>query len=83
MVFEYVPFTLTSLIYDRSEVDGRYTELTENEVLSIIYELLEGLKFMHDCQVAHRDVKGDNVLLGRDSAGVPHLKVSWPSSLES
>ena len=41
--------------------DGRY--LPENEVKIIIRQLLTGIAFMHSKNIAHRDLKLDNILL--------------------
>jgi serine/threonine protein kinase len=40
--------------------------MNEGEIAYILREVLQGLKFMHDMKRLHRDIKSDNVLVGRD-----------------
>ena len=35
----------------------------EQAIASHSRQILEGLKYVHDCRVSHRDLKGDNILL--------------------
>jgi serine/threonine protein kinase len=39
-------------------------QLTEPQIACIAKEVLLGLKFMHDNDLVHRDIKSDNILLG-------------------
>ena len=40
----------------------------ENLVISILMQLLETLKFLHEeCKIIHRDIKPDNIFLGKDN----------------
>lgn len=48
---------------------GRY--LDELEVRNIIKQLAEGIAFMHSKQIAHRDLKLDNIILVENKA--PHV----------
>lgn len=41
--------------------EGRY--LPEDEVRIIIKQLLEGISYMHQKNIAHRDLKLDNILI--------------------
>lgn len=41
-------------------------EWNEALIAYVMHECLNGLKFMHDQHLLHRDIKSDNVLVGRD-----------------
>jgi mitogen-activated protein kinase 1/3 len=40
--------------------------LTDLHVKTIIYEILKGIKYMHQAKVIHRDIKPANILINQD-----------------
>ncbi|PKC17889.1 Pkinase-domain-containing protein, partial [Rhizophagus irregularis] len=57
-VFEYMEGNLYQLIKDR-----RGKKLNEKIVQSIIFQILEGLYFIHSYGIFHRDMKPENILI--------------------
>ena len=40
--------------------------MTENEISSVIYMVLQGIKFIHNKKLVNRDIKGRNILITKD-----------------
>jgi cyclin-dependent kinase 8/11 len=76
LVFEYADHDLHDIV-----VQSRQKPLTEYTKKSLMYQILKGVDYMHDCWVMHRDMKPQNILVvghGRKRgqvklAGMVHL----------
>ena len=60
MVLEYFDYDLKTLITDH------LPNLSPDHVISIIYQILCALKFLHSAGVIHRDIKPSNIFITRD-----------------
>ncbi|MGK5595378.1 MAG: protein kinase domain-containing protein [Parachlamydiaceae bacterium] len=61
---------------DKSLSSIRRQELSEQQKESITKELLEGVAFMHQRGMIHRDLKPDNILLKKDAQQTYHAKIT-------
>lgn len=61
MVFEYVDFDLAGLLASPE------VHLTPDHVKSYMYQLLDGMFYMHRNGILHRDLKGANLLVTKDN----------------
>ena len=59
IVFEYSQADLKKLIKSS-------TQLREEQVRIILYQILCGIKYIHSCLVLHRDLKPANILINED-----------------
>ncbi|KAL0962100.1 hypothetical protein UPYG_G00335640 [Umbra pygmaea] len=50
--------------------------LTEKKVASYLRNILEALHYLHNCRVAHLDLKPENLLVTHTSAGQPIVKLT-------
>ncbi|AJT32383.1 Cla4p [Saccharomyces cerevisiae YJM1526] len=55
--------SLTDIIENSPTNDNSHSPLTEPQIAYIVRETCQGLKFLHDKHIIHRDIKSDNVLL--------------------
>jgi serine/threonine protein kinase len=51
----------------RDAIETRQLPLTEDQVAYIMKETLQGLAYLHKCDIVHRDVKAANILLNERS----------------
>uniref|UniRef100_A0A914DKM1 Protein kinase domain-containing protein n=1 Tax=Acrobeloides nanus TaxID=290746 RepID=A0A914DKM1_9BILA len=56
VIMEFCDSSLKKYVKERGAID-------ENENLVIITDILKGLKFLHENQYIHRDIKPDNILI--------------------
>ncbi|CUS22812.1 LAQU0S07e00650g1_1 [Lachancea quebecensis] len=64
VVMEYMEGgSLTDLIENSPTNGSNHAPLTEPQIAYIVRETCQGLKFLHDKHIIHRDIKSDNVLL--------------------
>ena len=61
MVFEYGDFDLAGLL------DSEGVHLTHEHIRSYTNQLLEGVGYMHNQNILHRDLKSANILITRDN----------------
>ncbi|KAL9022366.1 MAG: hypothetical protein Q9185_000481 [Variospora sp. 1 TL-2023] len=64
MVFEYLADNLHNVLYTRPQ-----RKLEEEEVKQVTRVVLKGLATMHDKNVAHTDIKSDNIVVDLDQHG--------------
>lgn len=46
----------------------QFIQLTEPQIAFICGQVLAGLSFIHSCHRIHRDIKSDNILIGKDGS---------------
>lgn len=64
LVMDYVDSDLTQIMKNAGELD-----LQEGHVVTIMYNILCSVNFLHSCNIMHRDLKPANILI--DSKCVP------------
>ena len=60
LVFEYMEFDLRKLI------EMSNTGTSDEHIITITYNILCALNFMHSANLMHRDIKPENILLRED-----------------
>ena len=56
---------LNKLEAEQGDISGA-TRMENSEILRISYEVLKGLRYLHNIKIIHRDVRSPNVLLTAD-----------------
>lgn len=49
--------------------------LSEKRAATIVYEILKALNYIHSRNIAHRDIKAENVLVSKNEKGDCAVKV--------
>ncbi len=62
LIFEFMDHDLLGLI------NNFEMTLSETNIFHIIYQVLEGLKFCHEHNIIHRDLKASNILLNNNGS---------------
>ena len=57
MVFEYMDHDITGLLAQADK------EFTVPQIKCYMTQVLQGLQFLHSCNILHRDIKGSNLLV--------------------
>ncbi len=57
-------------------IDSNNTKLTNEQRKNLIYQLLDGIKFLHDRGLYHRDISYNNVLIDTKCDDLLFLKIS-------
>eukprot|EP00122_Pirum_gemmata_P010183 Pgem_evm1s9415 len=47
-------------------IDNNLCTINEEQMACIIYQTLNGLQHLHKQNIIHRDIKSDNMLVGRN-----------------
>lgn len=61
MVFEFVDYDLSGLLKSQD------LKLTPDHIRSLMQQLISGVKFLHDKNIIHRDIKSANLLITRNN----------------
>jgi serine/threonine protein kinase len=65
----------------RDAIETRQLPLTEDQVGYVMKETLQGLAYLHKCDIVHRDVKAANILLNeRSEVKIGTLLISFRNS---
>jgi mitogen-activated protein kinase 1/3 len=59
LCMEYMDYTLMRIIHSPQ------SNLDEEKIQFILYQLLSGIYFMHSADITHRDLKPDNILISK------------------
>lgn len=79
LVFEYMEHDLMGLM------ENEHVEFNELHIASIMKQLLRALKYCHEKNFLHRDIKGSNILMNNRWASAvqidnAHMKTHWDAN---
>lgn len=63
IVFEYLPNCLENYL---SKVERKSSYIPISTIKSLMKQILEGLSFLHEKKICHRDLKPDNILMDEE-----------------
>ena len=58
IILEFCPINLETAVENKS--------LSNEQIVIIIYQIIEGMKYVHHCKIIHRDLKPTNILITDD-----------------
>ena len=67
---EYVPFTLEDLMTDQN-----FFRNHPEAIRQVMYQLMHGLNFLHNCGIIHRDIKPGNIMVHFNQNGTLQVKI--------
>ncbi|GAW83367.1 protein kinase [Plasmodium gonderi] len=72
IVFKYMTYSLGKFIRFKKQErrENKYNRIAPSDLKSIIYQICQGIKHLHEHNFAHRDLKPDNILVDISSSPI-------------